>query len=90
MNVDESGLRIWLFSVSKRVVLRCVSVLSRWAISHIQGFYAKWNAAMIGDAVKVFSCLCLVMLISKIGACEDDSPRCRRCSSDRGKVCFEP
>ena len=54
MDVDESGLRIWLFAVSWRVVLQCISVPSRWAISHIRGLphYSKGNVAIIGDAVK--------------------------------------
>ena len=56
MDVDDSGLRIWLFGVSRQVVLQCISVPSRWAISHIRGLphYAKGNVAIIGDAVKDF------------------------------------
>ena len=88
VDVNEGGLKILPFGGSWRVVLRCISVHSKWAINHIQGLphYAKGNVAIIGDVAKMFSCLCIIMLISKIGACEDDSPRRRRCSSDRGKV----
>ena len=84
VEVNEGGLKILPFGGSWRVVLRCISVHSRWAINYIRGLphYAKGNVAIIGDVANLFSCLCVIMLISKIGACDDDSLMGRRCSND--------